>query len=1390
MSLPYHVIKFLITQSTDTPTLNFSVPYPLLLSNKVLLLDLVEHELSNVDKIKITIPINHHVINMLIKVTLIEKIENSEKEFKTNVSFYDNHNRKIQELDRPNHKYAYGDSIFIIYDHNQRWNYITGSNLLLYKELVNLGAIDPSAINQIVTNKTKDILVDKLTPYLDNGLPLDSNEECKGGDHVHLPNNIVTHEGFPIDLYKYLDVNIGYSTLDRLDNLDGLDGLDSLDGLDGGNKLETIESIDYLNRVIKIMQYYPEFFAAVANQVTNQNELNTISVPLDSITTLTYPVNIKKSQYIGDIIIQNNSEPNSYSPVEQVLLTPNSTIRYLGSDVEIYPNDKLFRLEYEYNYYSSNNNNNVFIREIENFQPNNKTFKFGNNPSAQSYVKFTIYSLNEEEGVGGEGVNTPLENVSSIFMIDCNNNIVSNTVTNITTTESSIKFTYEAPPLNNTLLPYTLCIIYGNKILFNGDRTNGSYGIYIDDLNNNLNPTPAFPLIPSNEYTLSSLLYSIQNYEGSNSPSLQYNFQNITLDKNNNKSVTFTINPVIPTGLSDIFVFQFINGGYKILNINSFDLLNNSVTIYYDLLQDPNSEVAVYRPNEPIYVCFYAENNNGVGTWYYLNIDIFINATPYNPSIQANYSYPFNPTEPSQISNCDQYQLSSPLAPTIPPTTPPTIPPIDFYHPVIINTIVLFNLNVSCHTVPPEFDLSTYSFELGFLKDIEYGEGESTQVFYQLNANLLDSSTTELVMMQLYEYNMTETDPTLSYSSINAGTYSVVLGYDYDICIAIRIPSDIGGEVIYVRSNTVKFRFQNEGIDAIPHYPPLISLIEYGGDITGINFPVDGSLYTGINSYPVTQGDTVNIYIYSPIDFFESIIYINGYELSYYTKETEATNTYLGGSKSYKSPELLTNPVIVDDTVNGSIQYDYCLKISIRMTILPQKYYISVFTTTKLSQGVYSYDYSENNLYLSVIQQKNLLIQGNLINGYIVPPNINTDSTGYNDIGLYSTVNGHILLPPKSLYYYETVNLGIVLKGYFYVITGNTIENNADGVAVLDGESQHGVFCFEGQSYGKIVNTITPYSYNSIINNMLLYFKRISDLYGYGEVSKLIEAINNKLFLIDENITNVIYNIELTARNIYICGKYTTNIYINGNDLPTGISYYPNQVTWQGSSGTIPTYPNPDVVNGNPTSSGLDKYYIQYSSNGVTTAPTPLVGEYWGVYSTCDDSVQLPNNWTISNPFYLPDDTELQKFKGSNSFTTVNEIITDDPINNQINFSTKNLIIIPSDYVGYGIIDSPTAPPYILTIYLNTYISTPNPSDTCDCAQSKIQLNGSTIINGTEITIVNNSSINVRVISFNLSTQPPTPIQINLQDTTTDALFISATDNIHLIFGGDTWSII
>jgi hypothetical protein len=1349
----YNVIKFSITQPLNSSILNFSIPHALLSSNKFLLLDLVEEELTDVNRIKITIPINQHIINMLIKVTLIEKIEDSSKVFKSRISFYDNNNHKIQELNRSD-RYVYGDSIFITYDHNQRWNYVTGSNLLLYKELVNLGALNPSNHNKIVTDHTKGVLVNKLTPYLDTGRPL-IHEEHKHEEHT--PNKIVTHEGLPFDLYKYLDVNIGDSTSD---------------GLDTGNKLETLESIDYLNRVIKIMQYYPEFFATVANQVTNQNELNTIRVPLDSITTLTYPVNIKQSQYIGDIIIQNNEDPESYSPVKEVLLTPSSTIRYLGSDIEIYPNDKLFKLKYLYHHYDFGESG--YIDEDGFFNPNDRTFKFYNN--SESYITFTIYELFSES-------DTALSNVSSIFMIDCTNNIISGTITNISTLESSITFPYEA---STSLSPYTLCIIYGNKIFFNGDKTNGSVGIYIDNLDATINPVPPFPITQLPEYILNSiypsdsLLYSIQNYEGSNSPSLQYNFQNVILDKTNNKSVTFTINPTISTVLSDIFVFQFSNiTVYKILNVNSFDLLNNTITIYYDLLQYPE----VYKPNEPIYVCFYTIIPNSQNkSWYYLNIPIFINATLYDLSIPNYQYYPFNPTEPSQINNCDQYKLSSPLAPT-------TL----IANPVDINTNVLFNLTTSCHTVPPEFNLSTYSFELGFVVDVPYGEGQTSSVFYPLNANLMSDSTSELVMMRLYEYNTSETDPMKSYSSINAGTYSVVLGYDYNICIAIRYPSEISGEINYVRSNTLPFRFVIEsGID--PEYQSiagsLISLIEYGGDITGINFPVDGSLYTGVNSYPVTQGDTVNIFIYSPLNFFESIIYINGYELSYYTKESEPTNTYLGGSKCYRSPTELDVPIIVDN-----IQYNYYLKISIRMTILPQKYYVSVFTNTKISRGEYSYDYSINNIYLNVTQQKDLLIQGNLINGYIVPPNINTDSTGYNDIGLYSTVNGHILLPPKSLYYYQTIILGSVVKGYFYVITGNTILNNKDGNDVIDGESQHGVFCFEGQGYGKIVNTITPYSYNAIINNMLLYFKRISNSYGYGEVSQLIEVISNKLFLIDKNITTVIYNIELTARNIYTCGKYTTNIYINGNALPVGISYYPNQVEWQGNTGTIPTSPNPDV-NGNTSSSGLDKYYIQYSDNGVTTTPTPLVGDYWGLYSACNDVVQLPNYWSISSPIILPDNTPLEKFKGSNSFTTVNEIITNDPINYKINFSTKNCIIIPSDYVGYGIIDTPTTPPYILTIYLNTYLTTPDNSNTCDCEQSQIQLNGSTIINGTEITIINNSSINVRVISFDLSPQllippqPPVPISINLQDTTTDALFISSTDNMHLIFGGDSWSII
>lgn len=1356
----YHVIKFSITQQTQPPTLNFSVPHALLSSNKCLLLDLVEQELSNVNKIKITIPIIQHVVNLLIKVTLIEKIENVEKEFKTKINFYDHNNNKIQELSRDD-KYVYGDSIFIVYDHNQRWNYVTGSNLLLYKELVHLGAIDPSISNEIVTDLTKDILVSKLTPYLDSGLPLIPNEEHKNDDEFS-PNLIVTHEGFPIDLYKYLDVNIGDSTSD---------------GLDAGNKLETLESIDYLNRVIRIMQYYPKFFASVANQVTNQNELNTISIPLNSITTLTYPVNIKKSQYIGDIIIQNNIGLDSFSPVREVLLIPSSTIQYLGSDIEIYPNDTTFTLSYIYSN-SVDGDGNPIISESAQFTPNSNTFVL---TEVGSFITFTILAIDNENGS-----TSPLENVSSIFMLDCTNSIVGGTTSNITTEESSITFPKSALPLNNINSPYVLCIIYQNQILFNGDRTTGSVGIYINGIDSNINPSPPIPTTTPTQYSLdSTLYYSIQNYEGSSGANLQYNLQNILLDPINNKSVTFTITPTISTVLSDIFVFQTSDEtDIVILNINSFNLPNNTVTIYYDLLQK-TIKSGTYVLDQPIYVCFYTEDDEGGSFWYYLNIPIYINSTPYSPS---SSNYPLNPIEPEKIGNCNQYNLTSPLAPEIPPTDTP------FYHPVDVNTIVLFNLTISCHTIPPEFNLSTYSFELGFVKSVSYGEGSEELVFYPLNANLMANSTPELVMMKLYEYNTSETDPMLSFSSVNPGTYSVVLGYDYDICIAIRIPSDNSSEINYVRSNTLQFRFFLES-GTEPEYNSvagsLLSLVKYGDGIsntgvTGINFPVDGSLYTGVNSYPVTQGDTMNVYIYSPLNFFESIIYINGYELSYYTKEPESTNTYLGGSKSYRSPTKLDVPITVD-----GIEYKYYLKVSLRMTILPQKYYVSVFTNTKLSRGVYSYDYSINNLYLNITQQKDLLIQGALINGYIVPPNINTESTGYADIGLYSTINGHVILPPKSLYYYQTVNsvLGSVINGYFYVITGNTITNNANGVEVINGDSQNGLFSLEGQCYGKIVNTITPYSYTAIINNMLLYFKRIANSFGYGEVSKLIEVIDNKLFLLNQNISVVIQNIELTARNIYTCGKYTTNIYINGNALPVGISYYPNQVEWQGQDGQIPTSPNPDV-NGVTGASGLNKYYIQYSPNGVTETPTPLIGEYWGIYSLCDDTVQLPKYWSISSPIVLPNNTKLDKFKGSNSFTTVNEIITDDPINNQIKFSTKNCIIIPSNYVGYGIIDTPTTPPYILTIYLNTYITTPENSNACDCEQSQIILNNTTILKGTEITIINNSSLNVRVISFDLSTEKPTPIPINLQDTTTDMLFISATDNMHLIFGENSWNII
>jgi hypothetical protein len=208
---------------------------------------------------------------------------------------------------------------------------------------------------------------------------------------------------------------------------------------------------------------------------------------------------------------------------------------------------------------------------------------------------------------------------------------------------------------------------------------------------------------------------------------------------------------------------------------------------------------------------------------------------------------------------------------------------------------------------------------------------------------------------------------------------------------------------------------------------------------------------------------------------------------------------------------------------------------------------------------------------------------------------------------------------------------------------------------------------------------------------------------------------------------------------------------------------------------------------------GISSLYYN-GSNGAT-------GPFWGVTGDMSligntDQITTPINW-IRTPNFptLPSTTSVNNFRGSNSVTELNNTLL--VYSEQLKYCSKNIIIIPDDYVGYGLINGANTgacsqPDYILTIHLNTYgiyDSATSGNDCCSTTQAT--LNGSMISPGTEINIINNSpNTIVKVISYNLATNPPTPLIINLGNTTMDSLYIKATDSMHLIFGGSTWGIL
>jgi hypothetical protein len=1064
-----------------------------------------------------------------------------------------------------------GDIVYIIHEEGNRWRYINNTSSLLDQVIKLLGADDASTDNQLITEyittvKDSNPIIDGLTPYLDsssvNGRrrgrvansPLSPNQPT---DLIPDPNKIVTINKLPDDLYKYLDISSRYKTQQPPFGLTN----DNL-----GNKLETNLSINYLDLFLTIMQNYPTFYTLVANQLAIQNSLCTIKSLAGSLITLTYPTFINKSQYFGDIIIQSSG--GGFTTVRSVLLNPNAIIKYLGSNINL-ENSEEFSLRYKIGSSS--------VSAVH-FTPN-QSFSTG-----ASTIVFYIY----------DKYGDPLANVDGIIILDATNRVVLNTISSITASESSITMNFSSP----NPYPYTLYIIKENRIVSNGNFMHGSFGIYP--------PSAITPNTPTNNNLIPAtreyLTYLTSDYRNANSETAYYNEQNIIIDGLYNNSVTFFIND-IPDGYSieEITFYQKYTKIpstviFELLNIGCVNLDNNSITVYFSSLEYLNN-TPNYKNYLNINLVYY---NRSTLHWISLtDIKIYINYSPILPTPNNNYTIlPAQPIKPT-VGVCPTFNLASPLS------VEKTVENPTGLAYLYANTNVSFNISSCTET----FDLSTYSFELGF---IDKNDGN----YYVLNSNLLSTSNTDMIFMELYEYNLSQNllnPQRTSYSYINNGTLSLVLNVQYDICAAIRYPNPNGPDIIYETTNTIPFIFNYTPVPPpiTPGSDPngaLISLAESPNIVDGVNsvFPVDGFIYTGINPYPINQGDTVNFFIYSPYEIVESIIVFNGYELSNYTKSTDKSNTYLGGSQSYLTNTQLSDEQAFMYPAIGGILYKYVVSVSIRMILPPDKYYIAVYTKTKQDiDGIitYNYAYSINNIYINNNQQFDLIVQGELINGVVIPPSINTENASIDDIGAYATINGNIILPPKSLYYYKNTDGIISTSGYFYVITGNTVVNNLDSRNIINGTSQNGVFCLEGQSYGKLINTNTSLSYNSIINNQLLYFKKLANVFGYGKTKDLEIIIDNKIASGEANIYSIIQKLELTARNIYYCGKYTTNIYIDGNSLPSGYSYYPNGVV-ENIQHQIPPSPNPKV-NGPDT---RDIYYSAVYYNEY----------YWGVYDPCN----------------------------------------------------------------------------------------------------------------------------------------------------------------------------
>ena len=799
-----------------------------------------------------------------------------------------------------------------------------------------------------------------------------------------------------------------------------------------------------------------------------------------------------------------------------------------------------------------------------------------------------------------------------------------------------------------------------------------------------------------------------------------------------NGTSTFTI---ISSSIDFNFSDNALKGIYmldsngNLIRDTQTSLVNNTITYNISYLEPP--------PNLPFYIYILYNNN----IYYNGEVGIYINEDPIPPTPDPTPApIPYLPSyEFSIVGNVISENLQDSVNDNSLTVTP--------------NTLINFTIT-ACDTV---FD-ETYTIQLAILKP------NSLTILTEVTPFKLNT-TLNVINLRLYGYDQLSDPLESSYNIVAIITQlnGATTEYPYGYYTSVYTMTPVNLIVIPVDEQPT----------------PLASFINNESDYL---FP----LY----NFTAIQGDTINFCIYSRHKFTKNVIYFNGQELIAYSKTTN-NNTYSGGSTSYVNYDITTKE-------GEYARYQYYVIIPIRLTLpasLPSpdsigtKYYITVATTMLDDDGnSYSTYYSAKELTLHLQLTTQLVVHGYLVNGIVTPSIINNGIENLNprDVNAFATVNGLIVPPNNSLFYYQTAD---GYNGYFYIKMSNLVKYETPAPI-------EGLFTLQGQGYGIITTPIAPTSYHTIINDMIDYFIKMAIQFGFIFRSE-IEAYENNNFNQEYlNLKNLINYIELSTRNTYLCGKYTTNIYLVGNSIPIGTSYYPNDVEYQGATGSIPSSgpfaPNPDInglINGTTgATGGISSLYY----TGVT-------GTYWGIIDEIngDTQISIPSNWKsgLNIPSELPSTTSVGDFKGVNSISELNATLLKYSM--QLNYCSKNIIIIPEEYIGYGIIDDGnigacSQPDYILTIYLNTYgIYDSSTSGNNGCSADPTTLNGSVISPGTEVNIINNSpNAIIKVVSYNLATDPPTPLIINLGNTTMDSLFIKATDSMHLIFGGSTWGIL